>query len=275
MNKDLGARGKAAIKRILKEDELEGYMGRPNGSGGWIYAVPHHPGYTYVRVVNGTQMSIAEAINQGVAENPNILVKIVREKGILVVREADAASAAHVLGTDVITSLPTTLGAITHDYVGYDTVGASWYDFATDGRTMLYRQITITQNCFLAAIGVYVKGSTTVISAGGITIQAFLLSDDGGDVNYLLATASPVNNHVMNTTGRWLDLVCFRLMTPGDYWLGVRGVSVGSNTLSIAYDTGGADQYFTAANANAVDHPPFGATTDSTYDFSIRAGIIR
>lgn len=272
---DLIQRGRNAVKRIFKDDELIGYMGKPDGAGGWIYAVAHHPGFDYVRVIEGGQISIAQAINIGAARRPDVLVEIKRKGGLLIVTGPDAASAAHVMGEDVFESTGVVLGAITHEYIGYNTIGASWYDFATDGRTMLYQQVTVTQDSFLAAIGVYLKGSATVISSGGVTLQAFLLSDDAGDVNYLLGTASPINNHVMNTTGRWVDLVCFRLLPPGDYWLGVRGVSVGSNTLSIAYDTGGNDQYFTAANANAVDHPPFGATTDSTYTFSMRAGLIR
>jgi hypothetical protein len=270
---DLIGRGRGAMQRLINQHKMKGYPGKPDGAGGWIYKVPHHPGYEYVRIVSGSQMSISEAINQGVPHDPLLRVDVEREDGVLVMRRSHAASAASLYGENINNSL--LLGAITHEYIGYNTIGASWYDFATDGRTMLYQQVTVTQNSFLAAIGVYLKGSASVISSGGITLQAFLLSDDTGDVNYLLGTASPINNHVMNTTGRWVDLVCFRLLPPGDYWLGVRGVSVGSNTLSIAYDTGGNDQYFTAANANAVDHPPFGATTDSTYTFSMRAGLIR
>lgn len=274
---DLIQRGKGAIKRIAREDEMQGYMGKPDGAGGWTYAVPHHPGYVYVRVIVGTQISIAEAVNQGAAENPNILVEIVRKNGILIVRRPDAASAAHVLGVDVNDALlggggstPITSG---FSYVGYNTVGGSQEAIAANGQTTRFKAITITDTGLLVSIGMYLTGTQTFPNGTRLGLQVLVMSDDSGDPAELIAMGPNTITHVFNTVGRWVDLPIVKLLTPGDYWLAFRGTGSAA-TEYIHYDSG-SDPSKDAGTASTMDFPPYTVPSSSGNKYSIRGGILR
>lgn len=97
-------RGRGAIESILsrakKREELDGYIGKPNGSGGHTVAVPHHPGYSYIRGNTGIEGWIAEAVNIGALPDPAVQVEIAKKNGRLIVRAPDGASAATVLGVN-------------------------------------------------------------------------------------------------------------------------------------------------------------------------------
>jgi hypothetical protein len=97
-------RGRGAIESILsrakKREELDGYIGNPNGSGGHTVAVPHHPGYSYIRGNTGIEGWIAEAVNIGALPDPAVQVEIAKKNGRLIVRAPDGASAATVLGVN-------------------------------------------------------------------------------------------------------------------------------------------------------------------------------
>lgn len=274
MSDDL-RKAKAYLKQIINEDELQGYMGRPDGAGGWIYAVPHHPGYVYVRVLEAGRVSIAEAINLGAAENPSILVELERKNGILVVRRPDAASAAHVLGEDINESLvggtPLTSG---FSYVGYNTVGASQETVSSDGREIRYKGITITETGLLLSIGMYLTASQTFPNPTKIGMQVFLMSDDGGAPANVIAMGADVFTHVMGTDGRWVDLPIVKLLTAGDYWLAFRGTGSASNVMTIAHDSG-SDIYHSVGATVTVDYPPYTGGSSSGNKYSIRGGILR
>ena len=98
-------RGVGAIERILsrakKGETLKGYVGIPDGAGGYTIYVPHRPGYVYVRVLDdGIESSVAVAIHQGTNLDPAQRVELERVEGNLVVRRPDAAHAAQLYGTN-------------------------------------------------------------------------------------------------------------------------------------------------------------------------------
>lgn len=95
-------RGRGALETIFaqanKKDKLSGYVGKPNGSGGYTIYAPYQPGFVYVRVNETYDGSIALAINQGANLDPNVLVELERVNGVLVIRRADPIHAAQVYG---------------------------------------------------------------------------------------------------------------------------------------------------------------------------------
>lgn len=77
---------------------LYGYFGRPNGDGTITYYSETTPGKVYVRVWRGEQLTIAEATNFGAILDPNLLVRMMRVRGELVVDMPDPTSARELYG---------------------------------------------------------------------------------------------------------------------------------------------------------------------------------
>jgi len=95
-------RGRQALESIFSQaraaEELNGYIGLPDGSGGHTVPVSHHPGFNFVRLVDGIEASIGEAINMGAMQDPALGVRIVRENGVLVVKSPSATDAIYIYG---------------------------------------------------------------------------------------------------------------------------------------------------------------------------------
>lgn len=271
-------RAKAALKQIIGEDQFIGYMGKQTGASTYVYAVPHHPGFDYVRILQNGKYSVAEAINIGAARRPDVLVEIKRKAGVLIVSGPYAPSAAAVLGEDVADSTVIGLGGgggITHSYLGYNTVGGSAETVTSDGRTTRFKKISPASDCLLVSIGMHLTGSQTLPNPTNIGLQVLLMTDNSDDPEDVIALGPVVTTHVLGTNGRWIDLPITKLLTGGvDYWLAFRGTGSASNVMSIAYDTGGSDHTYNAGAAITVDLPPYGPTTTGSYEYSIRGGVI-
>jgi len=95
-------RGRQALESIFSQaraaEEMHGYIGLPDGSGGHTVPVSHHPGFNFVRLVDGIEASIGEAINMGAMQDPALGVRIVRENGVLVVKSPSATDAVYIYG---------------------------------------------------------------------------------------------------------------------------------------------------------------------------------
>lgn len=272
----LKARAKAALKAVLDDEPLKGYMGADDGVGGWIYAVPHHPGFEYVRVIHGSGKTVAEAINLGVARRPDVLVKLVRENGTLVIVGPDAASAAAVVGTDI----PDLVGlggmSLTGlSYVGYNTIGGSTEAMSSTNGKAIHKPISISSPGLLISIGAYVEGSITGLSNARVNLAAWLTADVSGEPGHAIGMAARTANFMaMSTEPRWVDLPIMTKLDPGDYWLSFQGFSSAGNTLSLYYDGSGSDWTLTVAGDSQLDMPPWSATS-GTNEYSIRGLIWR
>jgi hypothetical protein len=180
----------------------------------------------------------------------------------------------------VLAEIGTGSAAITgFSYLGYNSIGGSQQTLGITWRTIYFKKISIAATSLLMSIGAYLKGSQIFPNPTYIQLQAMLMSDNAGDVGDLIAITGGINNHVMGVNPRWLDMPISKLMDPGDYWIGIRASGSASNNLSIYYDTGGSDLVHDAAEASAsqtIDYPPFTTAwlTNSTYEYSIRAGVL-
>jgi hypothetical protein len=89
------------ILNIIQSQYTYGFPGRRDSSTAYTMDVPGRSGYIYVRIWNGQEITLATALNMGGTPNPNILVRMERRAGILVVVDADPAHALNALGENV------------------------------------------------------------------------------------------------------------------------------------------------------------------------------
>lgn len=90
-----------AVLAINRSREVGCFIGKPNPDDPStpIIDVPGRPGYVYVRVSNGVEItSVMEAYNAGTNRNPNIMVRVERRPSGGVITGVDPASAVAVLG---------------------------------------------------------------------------------------------------------------------------------------------------------------------------------
>lgn len=179
-------------------------------------------------------------------------------------------------------------GGLTQAYVGKNAVGAS-LETPTANR-LTAKKVTLLNDCLLTNMELYLT------YAGGVAtlpIEFFLMDDNGSGTapDHLLAYAAmgpygivPLDaDGTAPNDGRWFSGAGFgRWLTAADYWIGwaIGATAVG---LQIAYDTGGSDLYKDQNTAGSVQrgvdwgfsNASWGASTDSTRDYSVRANTIR
>lgn len=89
------------ILQIIQSRYIYGFPGRRDSASTYTMAVPGRTGYIYVRIWNGQEVTLATALNMGGTPNPNVLVRMERRNGILVVVDADPSHALNTLGENV------------------------------------------------------------------------------------------------------------------------------------------------------------------------------
>lgn len=91
-----------------------GFMGKRVEGGGYTMNVPGKPGVQYVRIVRGgNELVIDECVNFGSNPNPNLLVRMERRNGRLVVIHPDASHALELYGAAVSSaSVPPHLSSV-------------------------------------------------------------------------------------------------------------------------------------------------------------------
>lgn len=91
-----------AILSVIDSRYLYGFPGRRDSANSYTMDVEGDPGYIYVRIVRGGQeLTLAKALNMGGTPNPNILVRMERRNGKLIVVDADPTHALYALGDNV------------------------------------------------------------------------------------------------------------------------------------------------------------------------------
>jgi hypothetical protein len=172
-------------------------------------------------------------------------------------------------------------GGLTQAYVGYNTVGASW-ESLTSAR-VIAKQVTLANDCLLTSIEAYIQMTNTASSVGTL-LQMLVFDDVSGTPDEIIAYSTGRadallmdNNLTGGATGinrpRWLSLACGKWLTAGDYWIAVQPLEI-SDGIQLAYDTSGADRYYTAGGTFAADWGFYTPTTSSNR-YSIRGNTIR
>lgn len=159
-------------------------------------------------------------------------------------------------------------GALTHAYLGYNTVGAS-FETLTSSRQYM-KKITVSSAGMLQNVGLYMKMATTVDIS---RLLGIVMEDSSGVPAKLIAHGTGHNfGFKTGSLARWLHLPVPIYLTAADYWIGFSCATRGASDLSLAYDTGGSDPYMTTGDY-AIDGN-YTTNTDSTRTYSIRASIL-
>lgn len=166
-------------------------------------------------------------------------------------------------------------GAMTHSYLGYNTVGGSaetmiqWRVYAT--------QITLTAPALIASIGAHVRGKGSTDQQLRVGVWA----DSSGSPSELLAT----NGATVGTGGlylesvaatdgnyRWLHIPVGIYLTAGTYWIGVQ--AGGTSDCDLKYDGSGSDKYWTSTIDDITDGGSVFSISTSSNRYSIRANAV-
>lgn len=86
------------ILAVVQSRFVYGYPGRRNQDGTYTLDVPGRPGYIYVTIWRGGQIGTDEAVNFGANANPNLLVRMERVNGKLVIISPDPSAAVALFG---------------------------------------------------------------------------------------------------------------------------------------------------------------------------------
>lgn len=169
-------------------DELDGFPGKPDGSGGYIIESVNNPGKVYVRVWDGEQVSVMEAVNFGALPNPELRVKLKRLDGELVIVRPHAPSARQLYKRLAPgSSVPQVIsGANTGNLMPIDGVQMNMGRVRVMTATELsngYTALTVYINPFHHAGGYYAGGYLTLTPTAassqkaGIIITVDILSN--------------------------------------------------------------------------------------------------
>lgn len=159
-------------------------------------------------------------------------------------------------------------GGSTQSYLGYNTVGASFETLVVSRQYM--KKITVAATCQLLSVGFYLKApSVTDV----VRLYPVIMSDASGAAGPLIGSMNSAGFGIKNGAfARWVDFPLAGRLTAADYWIGVAVAANGTNTVSIAYDTGGSDPYITGGDY--VTDGNLSSPTDSTRQYSMRASIL-
>lgn len=86
------------ILSVIQSQYVFGFPGRKDSVTTYTMDVVGSPGYIYVRIWRGQEITLDKALNMGGTPNPNILVRMERRNGRLVVVDADPGHAVSALG---------------------------------------------------------------------------------------------------------------------------------------------------------------------------------
>lgn len=171
-------------------------------------------------------------------------------------------------------STGTSGGGITHEYLGYNTVGGSTENMTQ--RRVYAKKITVSSAGILSSIGAHVIGAS---SDQVSSLSWCLLNDNSGTPNQILSYVINPSQSLLpdnasgagGLTARWIDMPCGVYLAPGDYWIAV--MSLESALLAIYYDGSGSDRYYTSGGNWFSDWGWYSPTTSSN-QYSIRASLI-
>lgn len=176
-------------------------------------------------------------------------------------------------GADGADGADGTSGAFTQSYVGYNTVGGSFFNMGGQ----YAKKITLGSAGLIASIDVYVKGNGSNV----MTLGCAILDDNAGAPGHVIAmTPAPVDRGsfpgltytaYIDTTGRWLSMAIGKWLAAGDYWLLVHGGNSDGGT-QLAYDGSGSD-YSETAQLYLTENGT--GLTNSGNKYSIRASLIQ
>ncbi len=170
-------------------------------------------------------------------------------------------------------------GGLTHAYLGYDTVGASWETMTTD--RVYAKKITVATAGIITSIGAYVQNNAAAADDQVESLAAAVYTDAAGTPGLVVAySVNPLTSIMLDAlagaggdgVGRWLHIPIGLYVAAGDYWIAVAGMDT-ITSMQIAYDGSGSDRYYTAAGTWFVDWGWYAPTTGSN-KYSIRASII-
>lgn len=185
---------------------------------------------------------------------------------------AGATGTAGVTGPTGATGATGSGGALVQAFVGYNTAGGSWETGTL--RRVYCKQVTLANDCLVTSVDAYLRPSTDNVTTIGTTI----LSDAAGAPSVLLAMNDFAASYLSNSSSmpgaaRWLAMPMGTWLPSGTYWI---CIMLGSNTIDIAYDGSGSDQYFTPSqNLLTGAYPSVWALTTGLRNYSIRANTIR
>jgi hypothetical protein len=172
-------------------------------------------------------------------------------------------------------------GGFTQAYAGYNTVGASWENMATN--KVYATKVTLANACLLTGIEAYVQavnGLTETVQTLGVAVY----TDSSGTPGIIVAySGNPTQSVILDavsgtgsgaSVGRWLGVPVGSWLTAGDYWLAVQGTNIGSTNLQLAFDGSGSDRTYTPGGLWFSDWGFYSPTTTAN-KYSIRANTIR
>lgn len=193
--------------------------------------------------------------------------------------DIQGAGAAAAAGSgEVVITIPGGVGgAVSHSYLGYNTVGGTWENLSA-GFESYNKKITVASAGVLLAVQAYLRARSDTVAAFGAAIY----EDNSGATGKLIAVnaAGPVNDTMLlsavaagtNGPGRWLSFPMSLYLTPGDYWIAL-WVRDGDGH-DIAVDTtGGSDTRHNTGNAWMAGGDRYTPTT-TTKQYSIRASML-
>lgn len=184
----------------------------------------------------------------------------------------------HVKDSAAAVTNPYATGAISHSYIGYNTVGGST-EVMTSTRYYL-KKVTLAASGLITSVGAYLKqgtsGSTPYIAMG-------VWEDNAGTPRYLIAASGYSKTLLQHNSGaagdaRWYHQPMGLYLTAADYWIGVACESTGTTAYTIYYDGSGSDKYYTTGSTSAgndweTDAGYYTINTSSN-KYSIRASLI-
>jgi hypothetical protein len=169
-----------------------------------------------------------------------------------------------------------TLGGVTHAYLGYNTVGGSTENLPTS--TFYCKKVTAASGGTISSVGAYVGETADAVYAW----QTAVFADNSGVVGDLLAVnqAGIAGNYgvaLTNAPGvgvaRWIHTPCGLYVVAGDYWLAIMVTHGSSGSVTLAYDGSGSDRTIASGGAWWAHGGRYTQTTTAR-KYSIRADFL-
>lgn len=87
-------------EKLHPKPDAVGYLGKPDGMGGYIFDMPFRPGSLYARLQLGVEFEIGEVRAGGVARDPTLKLDFYRRNGVLTAVNPNPDGAAASYGAD-------------------------------------------------------------------------------------------------------------------------------------------------------------------------------
>jgi hypothetical protein len=159
---------------------------------------------------------------------------------------------------------------ISQGYAGTNAIGGStenMVDVQSYGK-----KIILAAPSLITEIGAYVKPANVSGDSGGYGVA--ILSDNAGVMGQVLNLNSYGSTTISpDGTLRWLTIPISAVLVAGTYWIVFTRTITSSDKGTIAFAAGGSDRT-QAASGGAVQDGATSAQTNSTKNYSIRAGYL-